>query len=1147
MDASAHDDCGGGALDDSNDGVALAVAAGDGPGTVTEELPEGSAPNDPDDKEGRADDPDEEDDLFDDFSDMPAGAELVFTRKLATLVLINGKPATRPTQKAVAKFGNYVRPDVMFHLRLSPCGLDYRRLSMDYYRLSSNDKRIHYGRAEFYLDGISDVRMEYFNKDAATELLKRFTPDANAPRGCYQVIINVERLQYHIKPELHSKVDGDTRGTLDFLQSEFDAVTAATPCEVEFLIEEDSPQLGEKFPGLVEGKPREAVLWAFQQLWEASRKSDPLRLWFIRAPNAEVLNAGTILRRGVAYGDPPNVYRRPAIESVPAMVKFWNLRQYCVYQVYGNVDEADNTEGYIEELNQVEFTCQVALLRTAYEAGQNPDTALILVSYNKGGDHLLPEQGKNCKIMIDGVGRVKNEPYKNIDFAFELLALKILAHLKEVYEFHKKGDIDQRDSSLGTLIKTHHNFLTFPDIVPNGEEAERLAYWSAYKSDAALPAMDHRAKIYIAKLPLEPWYDAVGGPRRPVKVELPQPAAGQPYINFIQDAFDKSQHRTCRFTMRFSDKTLRQEIQAFAEAKYPRCAPDLAHMKPHPRSETILHYVTSFESVADEDIVDLFKLRPAMARVMRNEAPHYLQKLWNGLDSSQQDTYRALARCPLGLLFVPGVAGAGKSSWAVFTLLSHLESRQPQESGEQPPKVLIVAPTNQALDDYVGKIEQTFDRVSWPEDRRPKLERVFGIPMEISAGTRRLLTPENDAEFRPTEEPTLETMFVADSILNTFYKASSVDKKRRAHPGLDKRSIHKSVLDMVDSSPDKFVELRALRESAIENNRSAPLLVTQAKKELKTAYGKLLEDADIVIATPAAARETLLREFFKPTLVIMDEQARQREITTIMTLTSFPSMEAAILVGDVAQPGPVVKTEKTGKDGREGFVAPFAGQLKLSLLERADRSGAACRGLTINHRSYGNLSELPSRQFYDDKMTTGNEEQWPAHVQVVSSWLRKIHPSTALTLKSNRVVLDIENSEERLVGTSFTNPVHVQGVLGLASKILGNANFVGADGKPGRIGIFVFYKAQLSFRIDIRTLDGSQGHEVDVAFIDAVRSKNPGFIGEKKRQCLATTRGKQGEVYLLREASFKKWHRAAVNRDTREIYDIYHTIARKSS
>ncbi|RYP69225.1 hypothetical protein DL771_006193 [Monosporascus sp. 5C6A] len=56
MDASALDDCGGGALNDSYDSVTLAGAFGDGPGTVTEELPEDSAPNDPDDKEGRADD-----------------------------------------------------------------------------------------------------------------------------------------------------------------------------------------------------------------------------------------------------------------------------------------------------------------------------------------------------------------------------------------------------------------------------------------------------------------------------------------------------------------------------------------------------------------------------------------------------------------------------------------------------------------------------------------------------------------------------------------------------------------------------------------------------------------------------------------------------------------------------------------------------------------------------------------------------------------------------------------------------------------------------------------------------------------------------------------------------------------------------------
>ncbi|KAI0853666.1 hypothetical protein F5Y00DRAFT_269093 [Daldinia vernicosa] len=63
----------------------------------------------------------------------------------------------------------------------------------------------------------------------------------------------------------------------------------------------------------------------------------------------------------------------------------------------------------------------------------------------------------------------------------------------------------------------------------------------------------------------------------------------------------------------------------------------------------------------------------------------------------------------------------------------------------------------------------------------------------------------------------------------------------------------------------------------------------------------LLQEAQIVFATPAAARETFFRKAFEPTLVVMDENARMRELTTAMCISSLFAVKLFILLGDPQQ------------------------------------------------------------------------------------------------------------------------------------------------------------------------------------------------------------------------------------------------------
>ncbi|KAI2601788.1 hypothetical protein GGR54DRAFT_53980 [Hypoxylon sp. NC1633] len=107
-------------------------------------------------------------------------------------------------------------------------------------------------------------------------------------------------------------------------------------------------------------------------------------------------------------------------------------------------------------------------------------------------------------------------------------------------------------------------------------------------------------------------------------------------------------------------------------------------------------------------------------------------------------------------------------------------------------------------------------------------------------------------------------------------------------------------------------------------------------------------------------------------MVILDENARMHELTTLMAISSFPTAELVILLGDPNQLKPHISSY-----GAEELASLFDAQVVLSCINRLVQAGVTTPGLNHNHRQYAGLWKEPSFWFYNNKMVPGIDEQFP--------------------------------------------------------------------------------------------------------------------------------------------------------------------------
>lgn len=220
---------------------------------------------------------------------------------------------------------------------------------------------------------------------------------------------------------------------------------------------------------------------------------------------------------------------------------------------------------------------------------------------------------------------------------------------------------------------------------------------------------------------------------------------------------------------------------------------------------------------------------------------------------------------------------------------------------------------------------------------------------------------------------------------------------------------------------------------------------------------------------------------------------------------------------------------------------PWAPQMLVSMMERADHAGAISHSLLINHRAYGGLQQLASTMFYNGKMVSGYKENetTPPNVQYLQKYLERFLPVGQSCHEPRLIVYDAKNAETK-IGTSWFNPSHIEWVMNRVQELLPDSKFQQVGKRErGTILIISPYKesyhrykkaikalppqwqARLNVegRCEARTIDTVQGGEADFVFLDMVRSVATDFTDDPNRLNVALTRARQAEIVLMHPGS----------------------------
>ncbi|KAF3494619.1 hypothetical protein DY000_02057545 [Brassica cretica] len=334
------------------------------------------------------------------------------------------------------------------------------------------------------------------------------------------------------------------------------------------------------------------------------------------------------------------------------------------------------------------------------------------------------------------------------------------------------------------------------------------------------------------------------------------------------------------------------------------------------------------------------------------------------------------------------------------------------------------------------------------------------------------------------------------------------------------------------SDAELGIRLRRLYEQKRKIYKDLGAVQAQERKannEIRALKHKLrksiLKDAQIVVTTLSGcggdlynvcAESSSAHKFGSPSednlfdAVVIDEAAQALEPATLIPLQLLKSRGTkCIMVGDPKQLPATVLSNIASKYLYE-----------CSMFERLQRAGYPILMLTQQYRMHPDICRFPSMHFYDNKLLNGVD---------MSSKSAPFHESPYLR---PYVFYDIVDGQEHRSGdsSSVCNEQEAEAAVQLLRffKKRYPSEFV-----AGRIGIITPYKRQLAVLrsrfssafgsqvaadMELNTVDGFQGREVDILVLSTVRATHSasdgnsqsriGFVADVRRMNVALTRAR---------------------------------------
>ncbi|EFX02372.1 tRNA-splicing endonuclease positive effector [Grosmannia clavigera kw1407] len=540
--------------------------------------------------------------------------------------------------------------------------------------------------------------------------------------------------------------------------------------------------------------------------------------------------------------------------------------------------------------------------------------------------------------------------------------------------------------------------------------------------------------------------------------------------------------------------------------------------------------------------VNLFEHFPHMKNPdqFNSGIPTFIMNKYQRLNEHQREAYDGLLfDMPCGLGLLPGGPGGGKTDWAM-TVIGLLQSRTTA-------KVLYLLDINDPLDDATVKYVKMMRGAGLA--KRAIRMRTFGTELKRSirfgpAQNRAQGDGNRDsgqiARLSNIDEPDVD---FSKNFLR-IYMAQSTEPSQ-------KTNRHREIIVTLDEAAwnhydENLSDFRKLTELLVANDGNV-LENGTLRREIFLLYQTVLQEADFIAATPCVAA-TAFKDMFFPDLVIFDEAAHARELSTLIAIGSFCPTVGWIFIGDHRQTQPTAKSRQTN---------PLALQLQTSAMERAYLAGVLKYQLLINHRAYGRLERLPSKLIYDGQMVSGipHADRFPPCAGFVRNYFRNLSGMNCVVPRLIVHLLQIGHASQ--VGTSWYHQQHLEWTMQRVLDLVLDKHFrcTGNTAKPGTILLLTPYKAAVAKykeaietlaaahpgfsileRVEARTWDSAQGHEADIVGIDYVREHPTDFMDGMYRFNVGLTRARQGEWHLM-HPNMPISHGFRYTRYLRKLYD----------
>lgn len=554
-------------------------------------------------------------------------------------------------------------------------------------------------------------------------------------------------------------------------------------------------------------------------------------------------------------------------------------------------------------------------------------------------------------------------------------------------------------------------------------------------------------------------------------------------------------------------------------------------------------YIRTFKNAGLNRNFNLLRAFPHMQNPdgPNSQLPENLKALFQSLDDDQRHAYNTiLSDLPCRVGTFPGGPGAGKTQMMLTISAMALSKDAPLggvghvTNGEKERicgPILLILEANRPANFAASRVVEHFERLGRADLR---ILRAYNYNYEGLRSTRRYLKAVDDDEESPD--------FNFDECFPT-HRADHIPPRVRKNDRSDclAPTLREAAQQYLAEHPKDLPLLSKLVNSGPDDidldddHEDSP-----QQREWEALFSAVLARADFLVTTPVGAAK--LAQHFHPRLVIFDEAARARELSTLVAIAHFPSAEAWLFTGTVEMTKPYVASY-----GNPNLWNPCTEQLRTSMIERCFHALPDMHRLSLNHQAYGNLHILSSDLFWGGQIQSAlpSSERFPQSTIHLLEYCRNLASDPSLSIP--RLLVHVKRPRSRRVLPKSSNKNHINWVVQRVIRdLVQDRHFRTTDGKKvGSIIVTTPYKAQFTdYRkeinglmreldtehrlnrghderlhrevlVEARTADTVQGHSADVVVYDLVNSEVTSHVADQNRMCVALTRAKQAEIIVM--------------------------------